>query len=257
MLHVFVSLWPVVKSVMEAASQSYQFIPLMLGAHEISMLHELLNVFEIFKAATLQLSGQTYPTISWVLPFFVQVMKKLEQHAEEHGEETELGEASSAAWRKMSHYYSDSDTKSYLATATILDPRYRFKVFDQLDWTFEEKDNAFECFAQQFRLYQERYIEEVAAQAQSQHPRPTNNQSASKRRKLSQVNHEADVALLATGLFYVQEEDETPDAEIAAYQDERRLPPHTDPLDFWRCNASRYPVLSRMVYTRSIQFRYA
>jgi hypothetical protein len=126
-------------------------------------------------------------------------MTQLEERAEEHGEDTELGEACSAAWRKMGHYYTDSDTKSYLATATILDPRYRFGVFDNLEWTFVEKENAFECFAQQFQLYQERYTEEIAAstaasteiEAQSQqHPRPTDTrkQSAPKRRKLAHPN---------------------------------------------------------------------
>jgi hypothetical protein len=46
--------------------------------------------------------------------------------------------------------------------------------------TFEEEENAFECFAQQFQLYQERYTEEIAAstaastEAQSeQHPQAT------------------------------------------------------------------------------------
>jgi hypothetical protein len=89
---------------------------------------------------------------------------------------------------------------------------------------------------------------EVEAQSQ-QHPRPTDTgkQSAPKRRKLAHPNDEADVALLSTGLFYVEEEDAAPDAEIAAYQEERRLTAHAKPLDFWRCNSSRYPVLSRMV----------
>jgi hypothetical protein len=254
MLDVFLTLWPAVKSVMDAASQSYRFTPLMLGAHEISMLHELLEVFGIFKVATLQVSGQTYPTISWILPFFVQVMQTLEGRAEQHGVDTELGEACSAAWRKMGHYYSDSDTRSYLATATILDPRYRFQVFDKLEWTFEEKNDAFERFAQQFQLYQDRYVQEVAAraQAQCQHPRPTTTQSAPKRRKLALVSDEQDVALLSTGLFYVEEEDDAPDAEISAYQNERPLARHANPLDFWRCNAARYPILSRMVYTPSV-----
>jgi hypothetical protein len=179
-------------------------------------------------------------------------MTQLEERAQEHGEDTELGEACSAAWRKMSQYYTDSDTKSYLATATILDPRYRFGVFDNLEWTVAEKENAFECFTQQFRLYQARYVEEIAAstevEAQSQqHPRPadTGSQAAPKRRKLAHPDD--DVGLLSTGLFYVEEEDAAPDAEIAAYQDERRLTADANPLDFWRCNSSRYPVLSRMV----------
>jgi hypothetical protein len=263
MLHVFISLWPAVKTVMEGASPSYKFSPLMLGAYEVEELEELLNVFRIFKVATLQISGQTYPTISWVLPFFVQVMTQLEERAQEHGEDTELGEACSAAWRKMSHYYTDSDTKSYLATATILDPRYRFGVFDNLEWTFAEKENAFECFTQQFRLYQARYVEEIAAStaasiegdAQSQqHPRPTDTGkgAAPKRRKLAHPDD--DIALLSTGLFYVEEEDAAPDAEIAAYQDERRLKADANPLDFWRFNSSRYPVLSRMVGSTSTTF---
>jgi hypothetical protein len=56
----------------------------------------------------------------------------------------------------------------------------------------------------------------------SQHTRPTTTQSAPKRRKLKQPDDEEDVALLFTGLFYVEEEDDAPDAEIAAYQDVRR-----------------------------------
>jgi hypothetical protein len=32
-------------------------------------------------------------------------MTQLEERAEVHGEDTELGEACSAAWRKMGHYY--------------------------------------------------------------------------------------------------------------------------------------------------------
>jgi hypothetical protein len=146
------------------------------------MLSELLNVFGIFKVATIQLSGQTYPIVSWVLPFFVQVMEKLEESAEAHGPDTELGEACSAAWRKMGHYYSDTDTKSYLETATILDPRYRFAVFNNLERTFKDpsKENAFECFEQQFRMYQDRYTQELAAKTQSQRARPTSTQSAPK-----------------------------------------------------------------------------
>jgi hypothetical protein len=140
---------------------------------------------------------------------------------------------------------------------TILDPRYRFGVFDNLQWNFAEKENAFECFAQQFQLYQERYTEEIAAstaastevEAQSeQHPQATGKQSAPKRRKITHPKDEADVALLSTGLFYVEEEDAAPDAEIAAYQEERRLTAQANPLDFWRCNSSRYPVLPRMVH---------
>jgi hypothetical protein len=89
--------------------------------------------------------------------------------------------------------------------------------------TLEEEENAFECFAQQFQLYQERYTEQIAAstaastEAQSeQHPQATGKQSAPKRRKLAHPKDEADVALLSTGLFYVEEEDAAPDAEIAA-----------------------------------------
>jgi hypothetical protein len=130
-----------------------------------------------------------------------------------------------------------------------------------VEWTFAEKDKALECFAQQFRLYQARYVDEITAstaastaasievEAQSQqHPRPadTGNQAAPKRRKLAHPKDD-DVALLSTGLFYVEEEDASPDAEIAAYQDERRLTADANSLDFWRCNSSRYPVLSRMV----------
>jgi hypothetical protein len=47
--------------------------------------------------------------------------------------------------------------------------------------------------------------------------------------------------------WYQEEEDAAPDAEIAAYQDERRLTADANPLQFWRCNSTRYPVLSRMV----------
>jgi hypothetical protein len=130
-------------------------------------------------------------------------------------------------------------------TLFVKDPRYRFAVFNNLEWTFEEKENAFECFEQQFKMYQDRYIQELAAKTQSQRARPTSTQSAPKRRKLD--DDDADVALLSTGLFYIEEEEEAPDAEIAAYQAERPLAPHSDPLDYWRCNASRYPVLSRMV----------
>jgi hypothetical protein len=53
----------------------------------------------------------------------------------------------------------------------------------------------------------------------------------------------------------VEEEDAAPDAEIAAYQEERRLTAQANPLDFWRCNSSRYPVLPRMVgYTHPARF---
>jgi hypothetical protein len=267
MLNVFLTLWPAVQSVMGAASVSYKFRPLELSEEEISMLHELLGVFHIFKAATLALSGQTYPTISWVLPFFVQVMSTLEERAEHHGEDTELGEACSAAWRKMSQYYVDSDTKSYLATATILDPRYRFEVFDNLEWTQEEKAAAVECFEQQFRMYAARYVEELAEQARkaeeaveqgNKHPSPSNPTAtvqASKRRKLAH-NDQDYVALLSTGLFFIEEEDPSPDAEIGSYQAERRQPPTANPLDFWRLNATRYPVLARMVCTFSCSERF-
>jgi hypothetical protein len=80
----------------------------------------------------------------------------------------------------------------------------------------------------------------------------TGNQAAPKRWKLA--HPEDDIALLSTDLFYVEEEDAAPDAEIAAYQDERHLTPDANPLDFWRCNSSRYPVLSRMVGSTPLSF---
>jgi hypothetical protein len=189
-------------------------------------------------------------------------MLTLEERAEHHGEDTELGEACSAAWREMSQYYVDSDTKSYLATATILDPRYRFEVIDNLEWTQEEKAAAVECFEQQFRMYEARYVEELAEQARkaeelagqgNKHLLPSSNPTAtvqaSTRRNLAH-NDEDYVTLLSTGLFFI-EEDPSPDAEIASYQAERRQPPTANPLDFWRLNVTRYPVLARMVCTFS------
>jgi hypothetical protein len=252
MLHVFTTLWPAVKHVMESAAQSYKFRPLLLTDQEVTKLEELLEVFRLFNAATVSLSGQTYATISWVLPFFVQVMSKLEERADKHGVETELGEACSAAWRKMAQYYRDSDTKSYLATATILDPRYRCDVFANLEWTLEEKESALQRFEEQFQIYQARFVKEIARTSQTaggsqKHPLPGPTTSTPKRRKLAQERDEEEVTLLSTGLFYIEEEEEAPDAEISAYQQERRLKPHANPLDYWRLNAERYPVLARMV----------
>jgi hypothetical protein len=55
----------------------------------------------------------------------------------------------------------------------------------------------------------------------------TGNQAVPKMLKLA--HPEDDVALLSTGLFYVEEEDAAPDAEIAAYQDERHLTVDANP----------------------------
>jgi hypothetical protein len=144
-----------------------------------------------------------------------------------------------------------------------LDSRYRFEVFDNLEWTPEEKAAALECFQQQFRIYEARYVEELAEEARKaeelaeqghKHLLPPSNPTAtvqaSKRRKLAH-NDQDYVALLSTGLFYIEEEYPSPDAEIASYQAERRQPPTANPLDFWRLNATRYPVLARMVCTFS------
>jgi hypothetical protein len=133
-----------------------------------------------------------------------------------------------------------------LATLSNCFNSYKRGVFNDLGWSDAEKETAASRFSQQFRAYSN------ALDATKQASHAAENRSPSpKRRKLdffdfdfgSDDDDDDDVGLgFITGGPGVAAVD-----EIESYCREERIPTRVNPLDYWRSNSYRFPVLARMV----------
>lgn len=90
-------------------------------------LKSVCDLLGPLRDATEVLSGQQYPTLSMVVPFYNALLTNLESKCNQNGSSAFLADAANAAYCKLYKYY---DISSELCTiATVLDPRLKLKFY--------------------------------------------------------------------------------------------------------------------------------
>ena len=128
--------------------------------------------------------------------------------------------AANAAYTKLTKYYTKINSSSF-AIATVLDPRYKLDVYDSTQDAVLLKASAKLAIELAFEEYSQKFSS-LPVSVQTEAPPPT--------KKLKRFANDDDD---------VQE-------ELNTYLEERRSKNYENPLDYWRVNKTRFPILAKM-----------
>ena len=240
-----------------------------LTSKDWATINEYLLLLQPFDEATHLLQGRgkskRHGAIWEVLITFEYLLGKLEEMKERlssinyedpDAPEDHLFINVNAAWAKLNYYYTKLEDSPIYYAATILHPTYKrtlealWKVPD--DWDKQAKGphphkdwlpNAHRSFLHLYKSYKDKAAAEKAGGESSLDRRPAKRQ---------RVGFSANRAAFIEGLAKAahREMEETLDDE---YEIWRREPPIDEnshqainPVDYWRCLRTRFPVLARM-----------
>lgn len=186
-------------------------------------LKELCPFLELFKDLTLYFSKTTECRMSDVCLDFedllveikLQYIDKKEQFSER------LWYAANAAYTKLTKYYVKINSENF-AIATVLDPRYKLDVYDTTQDAVALKASASVAIETAFERYSRKF-----GVVQLQNSGSVTPPSAKKRKRFANDD-------------YHQEN------ELNIYLEERRSKDFEKPLEYWKLNKTRFPILARM-----------
>ena len=116
---------------------------LRLTENDWSTLYRLEQILDVFVEATSFASASTYPTLTQQLPYYQFIQNKLheiveKERAMDDGETSYLlWAAADEAYKKLNQYWQKTDEHTGQIVATILDPRMKLMVFENLGWDQE------------------------------------------------------------------------------------------------------------------------
>ncbi|KAI8891938.1 ribonuclease H-like domain-containing protein [Globomyces pollinis-pini] len=121
------------KDILDNEKQS-TFYAKALSEEEWDLLEKLIIILEPIYEATCAISGELYPTISLMMPFFDSVLDALKEHKEffrDKGKRNEdydnIADGAEAAFNKLLKYFEISSDLAVLAT--VLDPRLKMEYY--------------------------------------------------------------------------------------------------------------------------------
>ena len=161
-------LWPALDRLLTFdSSRAFQRAQLTLDMSDWIVLEKLQDILQVFVMGTKFASASTYPTLTMQLPYYQFMQNKLHRLIQAERESsicedseldprasTLLWAAADEAYKKLNLYWQKTDDHSGQAVATMLDPRMRLKVFENLRWEPEWVSNVKEKFN---RVYNEYY----------------------------------------------------------------------------------------------------
>ena len=126
-------------------SRAFQRLQLTLNSSDWILFAKLGNILQVFVLGTKFASSPTYPTLTMQLPYYQFTQNKLHRLILAEWENFSYDEsqldattslllwaAADEAYKKLNLYWQKTDSHSGQAVATMLDPRMRLKVFENL-----------------------------------------------------------------------------------------------------------------------------
>ena len=251
------------------SSRTFQRAQLTLDGSDWIVLEKLKDILQVFVMGTKFASGSTYPTLTMQLPYYQFTQNKLHRLIQAEWEssireDTELDPRASTllwaaadeAYKKLNLYWQKTDDHSGQAVATMLDPRMRLKVFENLQWEPERVSDVKEKFN---RVYNEYYASKeqdsdtggvveiseshsaltasgVRLQVGAQRPGTSSSSSA----------HEVGFDDLVFGLPDTPSQESQQGSLVDFYLAEECADCRADPVQWWKLHAHRFPSLALM-----------
>jgi hypothetical protein len=199
----------------------------LLSDNDWIQLKELCPFLQQFKELTLHFSKTTECRMSDLCLDFedllvdikVKYLDKKEQMSDK------LWYAANAAYTKLTKYYTKINSASF-AIATVLDPRYKLDVYDSTQDPDLLKASAKLAVELVFEKYSQKFSSLSLISKDS--PQQSTNARPLKKQKRFADDWERD------------------GDELTTYLQERRAKSADNPLDYWRVNKSRFPILATM-----------
>jgi hypothetical protein len=212
---------------------------LRLTSGDWTLLEDLRALLGIFVSATKRLSGSNYPTLAYQLPYFAFLLRELEEyHAEKESLQhvsPMLLQAEDAARHHLEKYRDDSDNFTSPKMAMLLDPRFKAHGFSQMGWRPAAVVSITAYFNKVFEEQYKAPADHIAQQQKEQ------SQSGG----LSTNNHD-DLAKI-----FGSRTQRIPNSGMASPETTRYLCGpciglDENPLDWWKANEHRYPIVAKM-----------
>jgi hypothetical protein len=195
----------------------------LLSTQDWIELKELCPFLGLFKDLTLYFSTTTECRMSDVCLDFEDLLVDIKLQYIDKKEEISdrLWYASNAAYTKLTKYYTKISSENF-AIATVLDPRYKLDVYDTTQDPDALKVSAKISIEGAFQRYLLEHPQMVIAINEPiVAPPPIKKQRR-----------------FATNLLT--------ENELTTYLKESRIPGNSNPLEYWKLNKTRFPVLAKM-----------
>jgi hypothetical protein len=185
-----------------------------------NQLKELCPFLKQFKDLTLYFSATKECRMSDLCLDFEDLLVDIKLNYLDKKEEMSdrLWYAANAAYTKLTKYYTKINSASF-AIATVLDPRYKLNVYDTTDDSEAMKASA--------KLAVELAFENYSMLISQDHPKQSTDAPVSKKQRR----------------FFTAALGQN---ELTKYLQEDRVGAGDNPLDYWRANKNRFPVLAKM-----------
>lgn len=197
----------------------------LLSDDEWIQLKELCPFLEQFKELTLYFSKTTECRMSDLCLDFEDLLVDIKvKYLDKKEEMTDkLWFAANAAYTKLTKYYTKINSASF-TVATVLDPRYKLNVYDTTQDPIALKASAKIAIELAYNEYSRKFATLTAAvhTQQSTEAPPLKKQKRFAPPSGPQQN------------------------ELTKYLQEDRVGAEESPLDYWRANKIRFPILARM-----------
>ena len=129
--------------------------------------------------------------------------------------------AANAAYTKLAKYYTKISSENF-AIATVLDPRYKLDVYDTTQDPIALKESAQLAVRCAFEQYSQKFSTDSTLNLGVQMESPVSKRQKRFATKVAGQN------------------------ELTKYLQEDRVREKDNPLDYWRANKTRFPILAKM-----------
>ena len=104
---------------------------LRFSEEEWQSLERVSSLLGMLESASKMMSGKKYPTLSYVMPIFIELFTSIERESATSSDDDPMAAPLAAAHKMLSKYYSFSDDSPYYLIAVLLEPRFKRKYLEQ------------------------------------------------------------------------------------------------------------------------------
>ena len=192
------------------------------------VLERISVLLEKFESASQLLSGGSYPTLSFVMPVFIELFSYIENEVANCSSDYRMKQALSAAHCVLAKYYSFTDDSVFYLLTVLLDPRFK-KIY---------------LIRKGFETDYPGLLDQAVARLKALLDKKMECLDSDGSEIIRSNNSAQDQSALFHSIFShcMTEDDEL--NEVEKYFDLRCEDPAVNPLDYWKAHAQQFPNLS-------------